>query len=387
MIDFFNPSGRGTGFRGSVSAVNELFGGMQNREQNELARQQKFLQLDEQRKGAMFQDAREVNTRLAGGDIRGATSILSNRLQSIEQLGGDPTDTLEILGMVQSGNLQGAQDLLNLTEKVGMQTTDSSGRAFLTDPRMLEAELSRAKGGTKQQAFNSLLTIAENDPDGETLKGKAALIELGIIAKASTSAAERIANDDVLARKVAKAAQDKATASEAGKLSAQLKHKPSIAKAVKLAENQATEQGDVFTALNRSQAALPGLTVAVDELKELSKISTSTFGGRLFDAAIKETGFGSTKGATGRAKFIAIVNNQVLPLLKETFGAAFTFQEGEALKATMGDPNASPEEKTAQLDAFIAQKTRDIETKQRQLAQPGGISGDGGEFSGFKVVR
>ena len=87
-------------------------------------------------------------------------------------------------------------------------------------------------------------------------------------------------------------------------------------------------------------------------------------------SAVKQSGFGATKGATARAKFIAIVNNQVLPLLKETFGAAFTFQEGESLKATMGDPDASAEEKMVQLDAFIAQKMRDIETKQRQLSQP-----------------
>jgi len=105
----------------------------------------------------------------------------------------------------------------------------------------------------------------------------------------------------------------------------------------------------------------------------------------VFDFAVKQTGFGSTKGATSRVKFIAIVNNQVLPLLKETFGAAFTAQEGEALKATMGDPDASPEEKMAQLDAFIAQKTRDIETRERQLDATKELST--GEFVGFKVVR
>ena len=56
-----------------------------------------------------------------------------------------------------------------------------------------------------------------------------------------------------------------------------------------------------------------------------------------------------------------------LPLLKPTFGAAFTVAEGESLKATMGDPNATPEEKMAQLDAFIEQKMRTIGTKRREL--------------------
>ena len=75
----------------------------------------------------------------------------------------------------------------------------------------------------------------------------------------------------------------------------------------------------------------------------------------------------------------------MLPLLKETFGAAFTATEGESLKATMGDPDAAPEEKMAQLDAFIAQKLRDIETKERQLSQTQELST--GEFVGFKVIR
>ena len=105
--------------------------------------------------------------------------------------------------------------------------------------------------------------------------------------------------------------------------------------------------------------------------------------GRVFDFAVKESGFGSTEGATARAKFIAIINNQVLPLLKPTFGGSFTVSEGDELKATMGDPNATPEEKMAALDAFIDQKQRDIRTKQAQLNAPQ----QSGEFSGFKVIR
>lgn len=163
---------------------------------------------------------------------------------------------------------------------------------------------------------------------------------------------------------------DIAKEKEAAKLEKQLQFKPQIEKAVVAARKEATERGDVLTDLNRMTAALPGLTKAVNQLRDLSTIATSTFGGKLFDTAVKETGFGSTKGATARAKFIAIVNNQVLPLLKPTFGAAFTVPEGDALRATMGDPDATPEQKMAQLDAFIAQKKRDVETKQLQLRQP-----------------
>ncbi len=96
-------------------------------------------------------------------------------------------------------------------------------------------------------------------------------------------------------------------------------------------------------------------------------MATRTLGGRAFDFAVKESGFGSTKGADARAKLIAIVDNQVLPLLRVTFGAAFTAKEGETLKDSLVNPNSSPSQKKEQLSAFIAQKERDIITKQSQL--------------------
>jgi len=167
--------------------------------------------------------------------------------------------------------------------------------------------------------------------------------------------------------------EKRAEARGAGKGKSDLVYKPQIESAVTKARIAAQNQGEVFNELSQAKAALPSLNTAVDELRELSSIATSTLGGKLFNAAVKETGFGATEGATARAKFIAIINNQVLPLLKPTFGAAFTVQEGESLKATMGDPDASPAEKMAQLDAFIAQKMRDIETKQSQLGIEAGL--------------
>ena len=168
---------------------------------------------------------------------------------------------------------------------------------------------------------------------------------------------------------IAKTEATLAAGKEKGKLKEQLEYRPRIQAAIKLSEKEATEKGEVLTDLNRMEASLPGIKEAVGELRELSQIATSTIGGKIFDLAVKESGFGSTKGGTARAKFIAIIDNQVLPLLKETFGAAFTVQEGENLKATMGDPDSPPEEKMAQLEAFIAQKERDIRSKKSQLGE------------------
>jgi len=103
------------------------------RENQDFQRGQQFLQLDDQRKKALFTDAREINTRLGAGDVNGALGVLSERVGIIEQLGGDTTDTREIADLLARGDLQGAQELLSLTEDVGMKTTDSQGNPFLQD--------------------------------------------------------------------------------------------------------------------------------------------------------------------------------------------------------------------------------------------------------------
>ena len=126
-----------------------------------------------------------------------------------------------------------------------------------------------------------------------------------------------------------------------------------------------------MTDLSRARAALPGLKEVVQKLKDLAPLATSTIGGKVWDSVVKETGFGATKGSTARIRFSSIIDNQVLPLLKPTFGAAFTVTEGDALRATMGDPDESPANKVAAVEEFIDSKMRDIETKQRQLNQSG----------------
>ncbi len=142
MVDFFNPSGRGTGVQGGINAVNQLFGGIDQREQNKLARQQQFIELDDQRKGAMFTDARTVNSFLKSGQTGQALNVLSNRLSFIEQFGGDPTDTREIADFISAGDIQGATSLLDSVEDAGVKTVNqSTGKSFLSDP--LEAQRKR----------------------------------------------------------------------------------------------------------------------------------------------------------------------------------------------------------------------------------------------------
>lgn len=343
--------------------------------QQQIASQQSTL--DTNAENRIIRSVAEFGTKLKpaleSGNTDQALTMLTERFTDLQGQGLPTNETVEAITAIRNGDTQSVVGAIDAAQEIARQ-------------RGLTGTSQVSVG---QRDFERKVNIVKSDPNLETPEAKAAAISLGLEAKASSAAQIQIAKDPDLTKAVAESesiiAGAKAGATEGEKLKQQRNHKPAIAALVKLAEKEAVERGDTLTSLQRSKAALPGLTDAVGQLKELATIATSTFGGKLFDGAVKQTGFGSTKGATARAKFIAIVNNQVLPLLKETFGAAFTAQEGEALKATMGDPDASPEEKTAQLDAFIAQKMRDIETRERQLSSTEELST--GEFVGFKVVR
>lgn len=196
---------------------------------------------------------------------------------------------------------------------------------------------------------------------------RAGRIALGLEPRAGISAQERIAGDPELTSQVAGSQAQITAAREEAKLEKELELIPDIKSAIKTAEQDAISKGESLSDLNKAKVALPGLVDMTDKLHKLSDVATYTKGGRLFDLAAKELGFGATKGATARAKMNALVKNEILPLLRITFGAAFTETEGDKLEATLMDINATPAEKKATLEAFINQQMQRIEQKERGL--------------------
>lgn len=132
-----------------------------------------------------------------------------------------------------------------------------------------------------------------------------------------------------------------------------------------------------IAAFESMNSKLPGLKTVVDELNDLSEIATYTAAGQALDTVRRETGMPTSEGALARTKYIAMVDNQVLPLLRDTFGAAFTVKEGESLRATLGDPNKSPKEKQAVLEAFIEQKVRDVQAMENRIPKATGTTSSG----------
>jgi hypothetical protein len=134
-------------------------------------------------------------------------------------------------------------------------------------------------------------------------------------------------------------------------------------KAVLDATSRAGRESD----LNERLSMLPELEQTVKELDKLGQKATYTKAGQLKDFLAKEMGAEEGEGAIARAGYTAMVDNQVLPLLRQTFGAAFTAAEGDRLRETLGDPNKSPKAKKFVLDTFIRQKQKDIKSLQRGL--------------------
>lgn len=105
---------------------------------------------------------------------------------------------------------------------------------------------------------------------------------------------------------------------------------------------------------------MPGLYKVVDRLDKLAETATYTMAGQGVDWLRNQTGLDPRQAAIDRAEYTAVVDNQILPLLRDTFGAQFTNEEGLRLARTLGDADKSPTEKQALLRAFIEQKERDI---------------------------
>lgn len=132
-------------------------------------------------------------------------------------------------------------------------------------------------------------------------------------------------------------------------------------------EEMAKARGEKVVLLQSASSKLPQLLNTINKLSKLGEVATYTGAGVAFDTAARELGLSVPKGAVARREYIATVDNEILPLLRDTFGAQFTQKEGESLKATLGDTGASPQEKEAILRSFIETKVANLNSGAREL--------------------
>jgi hypothetical protein len=289
--------------------LGQTFNNIQNRLNNRQTQQQNTQlfdmkmaqgqqQMQDDRDNRRLRSVAEFSTTDILPNINNPQLLASKLQQRIVMMDNDPnmdsTESREALAQLQSGDIQGLQ-------------RDAQASIQLFNMRNGQQQ-QQASAGTRE--FQNLLNIAQN-PNSTQLEKDSANRQLGNLARVGSSAGERVATNPTLGLQVAEQKGAEAAATEAAKLGSQLKFKPAINKAVKLAEKAATEKGEVLTDLARMQAGLPGIKQAVNELVELSSIATSTLGGRAFDFAVKESGFGSTAYCYCRQPSITFVTSHV----------------------------------------------------------------------------
>jgi len=144
-----------------------------------------------------------------------------------------------------------------------------------------------------------------------------------------------------------------------------------IAAQKKMAEGKASEvgkrQGENENLYRSVVSRMPQLEDTAERLSKLGQAATYTNAGQVRDFTMRELGMDVPDAATARAEYISMVDNEILPLLRDTFGAQFTQREGESLKATLGNPNASPAEKDAVLRSFIRTKVETLNSMRREI--------------------
>lgn len=309
-----------------------------------------------------YGEIKQFSDRIKTASDEEIPGIIKERIETVVARGGDARDTASLLSM----NPQQARQAVSA---VGMITDMNALRQMMAiDPvytqKILDTSLS--KGDTDFTRKWQLLQEIQAMPEG-TKKEKEAkeqrLMMLGAMPK-GRSVEEAL--------ELERQKSDLSVEEFAKKQGIRLSTEADIERSIAQAKKEGTLTGEDTQLYDDINAQLPALYDVVDNLRELADVATYTKGGRAYDVAVKELGFKPTEGATARAKYIATVDNEVLPLLRQTFGAAFTAQEGQSLKATLGDPDASPAEKQAQLDAFIESKVRQM----RQLGRKIGRSGE-----------
>ncbi len=295
-------------------------------------------------------------------------AFLEQRKIELQQAGLQTQDTDEGIALIQAGRFDELEERTDQAIELGRQIARrgaASAKAFA--PETVRKVIGKDEKG--EDVFGLVSRQIVFDPATETSRAIETPIEGELVTSLGETVSEKRRQEIVAAGLEEEAKATGKALGEARTAPLVAKTKSTIETAVKLASKEASAKGETLTDLARAEATLPGLRDTVGQLKELALVATSTIAGRIFDTASKELGFGSTKGANARIKFISIINNQVLPLLRLTFGAAFTEREGETLKATMGDPNVTPIQKIEQLNSFIDQKVRDIQAKQREVGQ------------------
>ena len=139
----------------------------------------------------------------------------------------------------------------------------------------------------------------------------------------------------------------------------QIAENAAAAEAKKVTERERKKQDELEAAKIRFQNAQD----ITGQLKTLIDKATYSPVGRKLDRLANAFGV-TTEGAEAEERYRQIVNNEMIPRIREYMGAAVTAEEGARVIGLLGDPTASKEKKRAALDSFLEAAERNLKNKQ-----------------------
>lgn len=300
--------------------------------------------MTEKRRQAMLEDLRGTLIRLKAGDVGGANALLQDRIEVLGKLGGDPSDTANILRLVQEGRVDEAVS--------GLQQIDDQAVALGKLPSMAGKVISAKDGQAVVQGPDgsvSAMPISGWDAELAAKSGSGATIysasdkvmDNGTVIRTTRDGNIRVfapSGEEVTGEKRVEILQkarreevlfagDRSGAAEAGKLGAQLDLKPVVERAV--AEEKAAGEGtaariqEVIQQGVESSRAMPILN------RTRALLDVVETGGWNAVRTNLETWLG-VSGAND-VELSSSMGKAVLSQLRETFGSAFTEAEGDKL--------------------------------------------------------
>jgi len=281
-------------------------------------RQTQLTNLSNERRQGMLIDNRGALTLLRKGDVPRATQLLQNRVQEIQRLGGDPTDTQGLLDTITRGDIQGAIADSEVLDNAAVL------RGFLPQPT--------AAAIPKVIKVDKGVAVMQDPTTGEVttqrLQGFGGLSQTKDVQRSVNlpGGVVQLVYEDGTIELVEPSAQDRATIEAAEDRGTSLQQARSEGRAIGKVAGTKTEQR-VQTVINEGVDAVQGIPILRRSLQLLERIET----GGIDAARLRAKQLFGVEGAD-EGELSANLGRTVLGQLRATFGAAFTEKEGARLE-------------------------------------------------------
>lgn len=318
-----------------------------------------------------YEEVKEFTSSAKDAPVEELRTKTIERVNMVQERGGDARDTAKLLMMPENQ----ARQALNIVDLI--VDRQALRRMAAIDPIATQNILKSSKqtGETdftrKMALFDEWVSMPE-DTESEKKKKNAFGMVIGAIPRGRSAeeaiqvgmSLEEKKTEEAKKREMAKS--DIAVGEFKEKEDIRIQTEPKKEAAIAAAKEKVSTSADIDKQIAQFESEMPALEDVTNKLIQLSDSATYTTAGKTFDMAARELGFEPRKGATDRAAYIATVNNEVLPMLRRMLGAAFTENEGQRVMALLGNPDSSPGEKKAQLQAYIEAKRREVSSLKRK---------------------